>query len=305
MEQPLGEHQTDTAWPTHAYQLLDFGFGRKLERFGELVLDRVSPAANDSQPHESQLWSTASARLTREGQIQALKPDLPETWSIRHESICLQLRFTPFGHVGLFPEHAMHWSWLLSGKHSTAPNPSMAIEEPGKPKRALNLFAYTGSSTLVLARAGWHVTHVDASTPAVAWARTNAQSSQLNSAPVRWIVEDARTYAQREIRRGQLYDLILLDPPSYGHGPSGKAWQIERDLQPLLELCGRLLASDGRLLLTAHSESSFDTLQNLQPILENRSRTIEQLETGRMQLFDRAQRPLDCGWYTRASCQLH
>jgi 23S rRNA (cytosine1962-C5)-methyltransferase len=238
------------------YQLLDFGSGRKLERFGEFVLDRPSPAAETLIREHDPLWSMASARFVAADDIQAgcgqrgrwMSPEmLRPSWTIGYAPLVLELRPTEFGHVGVFPEQAENWDWIAR----QVARLQQTVE--GRP-RVLNLFAYTGASTLAAAAAGAEVVHIDAAASTVAWARRNAKLSSLSGAPVRWIAEDAARFAAREVKRGSRFHGIILDPPSYGHGPKGEQWQIERDLPTLLNACASLLDKErGFLLLTCHS----------------------------------------------------
>ena len=232
------------------YQLLDFGDGRRLERFGPVVLDRPCPAAESIRPAAPQLWPSAHARFQRpenEPGQWTLRGDPLRHWTIAHGRMTLELKRTDFGHVGLFPEQAANWDWIAD---QVRRGPSAAAS----PMKILNLFAYTGGSTLAAAAAGAQVTHVDAAQNIVAWARRNAELSALGDAPVRWIAEDAVKFVQREVRRGNRYDAVILDPPSYGHGRHGEAWRLAEDLPRLLALCAELTA--GRLrfvLLTCHT----------------------------------------------------
>ena len=237
------------------YELLDFGQGRKLERFGDYVLDRPTPAAEGTDRANSTAWNSAHARFDREtAQSRSRRESdargtwspadaVPDCWTVTHESLTFELRPTPFGHVGLFPEQAENWDWLAE-----------RTRQADKPIRVLNLFAYTGGATLAAAAAGAEVTHVDAARNVVAWARRNAELSGLSDAPIRWIAEDATVYVQREQRRGARYDAIVLDPPSYGHGPQGQRWKLPDDLPALLKLCDHLTAGQPQfMLLTAHT----------------------------------------------------
>jgi 23S rRNA (cytosine1962-C5)-methyltransferase len=245
------------------YALIDFGDGRKLERFGKVVLDRPSPAAANARRVYPELWSTATARfvatsaaggsLGQRGRWTDQLP-LPAAWLIEHPALVLELRATEFGHVGVFPEQAENWSWLAKQISLLKHPQGSSAQTPKARPRVLNLFAYTGASTLAAAAAGAAVTHIDASKSTIAWARRNADLCALATAPIRWIVEDASRFVARETKRGNRYQGIILDPPSYGHGPKGSVWQIERDLPDLLENCGTLLAEDaGFLLLSCHS----------------------------------------------------
>ena len=228
------------------YELVDFGDGRKLERFSGVLVDRPCPAADGLARSDAALWTDADARYERsagsEGKWRSGQP-LPGPWSIGHEALILELKPTPFGHLGVFPEQAAHWDWIAERVHRA-----------GRSIKVLNLFAYTGGSTLAAAAAGAEVVHVDAAKNIVAWARRNAELSGLADAPIRWIDEDAPTFVRREIKRGNQYDAVILDPPSYGHGPKGEAWKIEGDLMTLLEGCRELTrASRAFMLLTCHS----------------------------------------------------
>lgn len=230
------------------YQLLDFGDGRKLERFGELVLDRPSPAAEAVRPRvRPEDWQN-DARYERNsadtGQWEGAA-SLPETWFVKHGASTFELKRTDFGHIGLFPEQAENWDWIAE-----------QVRRCPRPPKVLNLFAYTGGSTLAAASAGGEVVHIDAARNVVGWARHDADLSGLSAAKIRWITEDASLFVERELKRGNAYDAVILDPPSYGHGPSSEVWQIEHALEPLLDGCLRLTA--GRLqfmLLTCHSPS--------------------------------------------------
>jgi 23S rRNA (cytosine1962-C5)-methyltransferase len=252
-----------TLFSADQYALLDYGDGRKLERFGAYLLDRPSPAAANLNRVTPDLWSTATASflgtngagssLGQRGRWVAHAP-LPAAWAIEHSPLVLELRPTEFGHVGVFPEQAENWNWIASQVGRLRDLHAASTQPPSARPRVLNLFAYTGASTLAAAAAGAEVVHIDASKSTVAWARRNAELSGVSDAPIRWIVEDAARFVAREAKRGNRYQGIVLDPPSYGHGPKGSAWQIERDLPQLLEHCGRLLAEDaGFLLLSCHS----------------------------------------------------
>ncbi len=255
-------HSRQLAWDLDQYALLDFGEGRKLERFGPIVLDRPCPAAQvcgrslaskrietaSAQPSafvaEFFDWERADVRLDNEGRLVAGQAPRKD-WQCRCGPLVFGLKLTPFGHVGLFPEQIANWRWLTA---------HVAQYQQATPREftALNLFAYTGGTTLCLAAAGARVVHVDASAPAVKWARANAQASGMAELPIRWIVEDARKFVSRELRRGNHYDVVVLDPPSFGHGAAGERFTIEAHLPELLDNCLQLLEpAQGSLLLSA------------------------------------------------------
>jgi 23S rRNA (cytosine1962-C5)-methyltransferase len=231
---------------TDQYQLLDFGAGRKLERFGPYRLDRPAPAARDVAPRKRDLWSTADARFERaEGERGrwSLAREIEPSWYVHHGPLALEVKLTEFGHLGLFPEQAENWKWI-----------AQQVRAAREPLKILNLFAYTGAGTLAAAAAGAEVTHVDAAANVVAWARRNAAASGLVDAPVRWIAEDAIKFVRRELKRGHRYHAVVLDPPGYGHGPHGETWKLEEMLGELLGLCLELTAGQRRfILLSCHS----------------------------------------------------
>lgn len=226
------------------YQLLDFGAGRKLERFGQHIVDRPSPAAGDAQPAHPDLWPQADAIYERpaggEGRWTVKRE--PVDWSVRWNELEFELRLATSGQVGLFPEQAVNWQWLMRQLRQAAG------------AKVLNLFAYTGSSSLVAAFAGAEVVHVDASAAAIAMARRNAERSGLADRPLRWVEEDALAFVRREARRGNRYQAVILDPPSYGHGPKGQAWKLTSQLDELVEQISMLVdRRAGCVLLTCHT----------------------------------------------------
>lgn len=230
------------------YRLLDSGHGRKLERFGDLVLDRPEEQAIWTPRLDAEAWRGADALFTgdtdEEGAGRWKRRDgLAESWICRHGPIRFACRFTSFRHVGVFPEQETHWRFMRERIAAAPTQPSV-----------LNLFGYTGLASLLAAEAGAQVTHVDASKKAVAWGRDNQALSGLDDRPVRWIVDDAVKFAAREVRRGRRYHGILLDPPKYGRGPKGETWELFRDLPDLLRLCRDLLHPAGSfLVLTAYA----------------------------------------------------
>ncbi|HZC33121.1 MAG TPA: class I SAM-dependent methyltransferase [Candidatus Bathyarchaeia archaeon] len=221
------------------YALIDAGDGRRLERFGSRVVDRPAPSIAETPRRAGpEPWRAADLRFIRE---QGWIGDDRGSWRIAIDGLTLELRPTAAGQLGLFPEHALGWPWL---RYRLAAQPGAEV---------LHLFAYTGATTLALVAAGARVTHVDASRPAVAWARRNAELSGLAERPIRWIVDDAVTYVRREERRGRRYAGIVLDPPTFGHGPAGTRWELDDALPVLLTACAGVAAPDAFVLLTAHA----------------------------------------------------
>jgi 23S rRNA (cytosine1962-C5)-methyltransferase len=219
------------------YELLDAGDGRRLERFGPVVVDRPAPGATERPRLTAERWRRADATFDRD-RGWAWPTDPPADWTIELDDIVLELRPADGGQVGVFPEHAGMWPWLRE-------------RCDGGP--IMNLFAYTGATTLAVARAGASLVHVDAARTAVAWARENAELSGLADAPIRWLVDDAAAFVAREGRRGRRYRGIVLDPPSYGYGGGGRTWRVQRDLPSLLAGCRALLDGPAFVLLTSHT----------------------------------------------------
>lgn len=222
------------------YEVLDTSEGEKLERWGDYLLIRPDPQVIWNTPRTNPGWKKENAHYHRSskggGEWEFFS--LPQEWSIGYRDLSFRLKPFSFKHTGLFPEQAVNWDWAAS-----------IIRKAGRPLKVLNLFAYTGGATLSAARAGANVTHVDASRGMVAWAKENAQASGLEDAPIRWLVDDCVKFVEREIRRGNHYDGIIMDPPSYGRGPKGEIWKMEENIFPFLELTARLLSEDARFFL--------------------------------------------------------
>lgn len=237
------------------YEVLDCSQGEKLERWGNYTLVRPDPQVIWNTKKTVSGWKKMNGHYHRSskggGEWEFF--DLPEQWSIDYRSLGLTFNLKPFKfkHTGVFPEQAVNWEWF-SEKIKTA-------REAGREIKVLNLFAYTGGATLSAAKAGAKVTHVDASKGMVNWAKENAKSSGLESAPIRWIIDDCVKFVEREIRRGNFYDAVIMDPPSYGRGPKGEIWKIEDAVYPLIELCSNVLTKDPLFFLI----SSYTT--GLQP----------------------------------------
>lgn len=226
-------------------ELLDAGGGARLERFGPFRVDRPAPGALGER-RDPAAWRSVDLRFDRDrGWTGPAAGAATHGWEVRLADLRWILRATAAGQVGLFPEHAAMLPWLRDRID--------ARTGAGREASVLHLFAYTGLATLSMAAAGATVAHVDASRPAVAWAREIAAMNGLDAAPIRWLVDDVPAFVAREIRRTRRYDGVVVDPPTYGHGGSGRAWQLDRDLDGLLVDVGRLLPPDGFVLLTAHT----------------------------------------------------
>lgn len=225
------------------YEVLDTSKGEKLERWGDYTLVRPDPQVIWDTPRNNSLWRKKNGHYHRSskggGEWEFF--NLPEQWQISYKELTFNLKPFSFKHTGLFPEQATNWDWFSS-----------LIKEANRPIKVLNLFAYTGGATLAAAKAGAHVTHVDASKGMVGWAKENAVSSGLGEAPIRWLVDDCVKFVEREIRRGNHYDGIIMDPPSYGRGPKGEIWKIEDMIYPFVCLCEKLL-SDNPLFFLINS----------------------------------------------------
>ena len=225
------------------YELIDCGRGEKLERWGDQLLVRPDPQAIWNTPRTHPGWKHPHGRYARSssGGGQWEKKDMPERWTIRYGGLTFNIKPMNFKHTGLFPEQAANWDFAQE-----------QIRRAGRPIRVLNLFAYTGGATVACAAAGASVCHVDAARGMVSWARENARSSGLEDAPIRWIVDDCAKFVEREIRRGRQYDAIIMDPPSYGRGPTGEVWRLEENLYPFVELVRGVL-SDQPLFVILNS----------------------------------------------------
>lgn len=216
------------------YRIIDTSDGDKLESWGGKILVRPDPQVIWKTPHKTELWNKADAvyhRSSKGGGEWEYRKKLPESWQISYGDLKFIIRPTGFKHTGLFPEQAVNWDFMAD-----------KIKNAGRPVKVLNLFAYTGGATLTCAAAGASVSHVDASKGMVQWARDNAAASGLSDKPVRWLVDDCEKFVKREIKRGNLYDGIVMDPPSYGRGPGGEVWKLEDCVYDLVKTCAGVLS---------------------------------------------------------------
>ena len=217
------------------YELLDCSKGEKLERWGDSLLVRPDPQAIWDTPRNHRGWRKPNARYSRSstGGGQWSFREVPERWQVHYDDLTFNVGLMNFKHTGIFPEQAANWDFARE-----------QIKNAGRPISVLNLFAYTGGATIACAAAGASVCHVDAAKGMVNWAKDNARSSGLEDKPIRWIVDDCAKFVEREIRRGRKYDAIIMDPPSYGRGPSGEVWKLEENLYPFVELVSGVLSDD-------------------------------------------------------------
>ena len=220
------------------YEVLDTAGGEKLERWGDYLLVRPDPQVIWESDKKNPGWKKMNGHYHRSskggGEWEFF--DLPKEWEIHYKELTFRLKPFSFKHTGLFPEQATNWDWF-----SNIIRDALA-KEPDRQIKVLNLFAYTGGATLAAANAGAHVTHVDASKGMVTWAKENAVASGLGEKPIRWLVDDCVKFVEREIRRGNKYDAIIMDPPSYGRGPKGEIWKIEDSIYPFVQLTSQILA---------------------------------------------------------------
>jgi 23S rRNA (cytosine1962-C5)-methyltransferase len=288
---------TPTAW--RDYELIDTGDGEKLERYDKYVLRRPEPQAVWKKTLPAAEWNRlASATFKREDGPQKgsergewiLKPGMPEQWFIGYQwknlSIRMRLGLTAFKQIGIFPEQAENWNFIYQ-----------AVGEGGvNTPRVLNLFAYTGGASLAAKAAGADVVHVDSVRRVINWAAENQEASGLNG--IRWVVEDVVKFMRREVKRGRMYNGIILDPPAYGHGPAGERWVLEEGIGELIELCSKLLEKEHSFLVLNLYSMSFSAL-----IAENLIKThfpdVDQSEFGELYLPDRSGKKLPLGVFLR------
>ncbi len=279
--------------PSEGYELLDSGDGEKLERYGNVIFRRPDPQALWDKHLSSDEWSRAHASFSREGKKGDwnLAKGVPERWYIEFSGLKFWIRPTSFKHTGLFQEQSANWDWMRD-----------KIRKRGDGVRVLNLFGYTGGASLACAQAGASVVHVDGSKVAIQWGKDNAKISGLEDKPIRWILDDARAFVKREIKRGNKYDGILLDPPAFGHGPKKELWKIEDDLPELLRLCTEILSDNPLFFLINGYASGYSSIayeNNLKQLLqkfggsfEKGELAIEESHSGKL---------LPCGIFSRWS----
>lgn len=281
-----------TTKPSRDYELIDTGEGEKLERYGEFTVARPDPQALWPKKVSEKEWQKAHAYFSREADDSSWKSrqELPPKWAIDFDGLKFHIKLSAFKHTGLFPENQPTWEWMRQ-----------EITKAKRPINVLNLFGYTGGASLACAQAGASVCHVDGSKVAVTWARENAEISNLKQKPIRWIVDDARVFVEREIKRAKQYDAVILDPPAFGHGPNRELWKIEDDLLPLLKSCQKVLSPQPLFFLIngyAAGYSAIAYANNLKDLFGKKGK----LETGELTIaHSKDDRLLPCGIFARWS----
>ncbi len=282
--------------PQEEYELLDSGEGEKLERYGPFLVGRPDPQALWGKRLPNKKWEEVDFLFEGENKGRIgdrdgwkIKKGAPSEWQIKYGGLTFSLKPTAFKHIGLFPEQIRNWEWLCA-----------AVEGAKRPVSALNLFGYTGGATLALAKAGAGVVHVDASKSAVAWASKNAEISGLNNREIRWIVDDALSFVKREIKRGKRYDGIVMDPPSFGHGPKGELWKIEEGFLNLFNACQELFSSAPLFFLINGYAAGYSPLAYHNVLLDAKEKFGGEVESGELALKeDGSGRVLPAGIFSR------
>ncbi|MES2014494.1 MAG: class I SAM-dependent methyltransferase [Patescibacteria group bacterium] len=277
--------------PSADYELVDSGEGEKLERYGPVLLARPDPQALWRKKLTKSEWEKADGRYERKGKGGEwhTKADFPKEWQIELADLRFFIRPTTFKHTGLFPEQVANWKWSAD-----------AIRGANREIKVLNLFAYTGGATLAAAKAGASVTHVDASKTAIEWARANAELSGLQDMPIRWMTEDVLVFLGREVKRGNFYDAIIMDPPAFGHGPKDELWKIEEDFLTLMKLCSEVLSENPLFILVSGYASGYSPIAFANNFESIRTRFGGTIESGELTIEEsKGERLLPAGIFAR------
>lgn len=278
------------------YELIDSGNARRLERFGKYIISRPDPQAIWKQAKPSELWAKADAIFQQKGKSGIWEnKNVPDKWLVSYQALQFYCKLTPFKHTGVFPEQVLNWDFMSE---------ILKQAQDKKQPNILNLFGYTGISSLVCAKTGAKVTHLDASKPSISWARENQQASNLLDKPVRWIIDDAVKFVSREIKRGVKYDAVIMDPPAYGHGPGGETWDFNESFPVLVGLAGQVL-SDNPLFFIVNAYAISASAIMLYNVLKDNLRSLGgNFEYGELALEESfSQRQLSTGIFARWSKQ--
>ncbi|MFA5990907.1 MAG: class I SAM-dependent methyltransferase [Candidatus Doudnabacteria bacterium] len=290
------------------FELLDSGEGFRLERWGEVILQRPDPQIIWPRSLPAEEWQKAWAIFQSPSGGDKGKWEfnqaIPKLWTLKFNEVRFLLKLSPFKHTGIFAEQAANWEWMLeriSNFKFLISNETANTKGKDQRLKILNLFAYTGGATAVLAKAGAVVTHVDASKPAITWANENYKLNNLPTDSVRWIFDDAVKFVNREVKRGSLYDGIIMDPPAFGHSPTGKTWKFNEDLPGLLEACIKLLSPNAKFLLINGYATNSSALA-LNNLLEDAGKNLDgKIECGELCLKQKSGRMISTGIFARWS----
>lgn len=276
--------------PSVDYELIDSGDAEKLERFGSVVLRRPDPQALWRKTLGAEVWDKFDAQFVLSGRNGSWKKqkEIPESWNVDLAGLKFSISLSSFKHTGIFPEQSENWRWIME-----------AVERSGRKVSVLNLFGYTGGATLAAAKAGAEVCHVDGSKVSVARAGENAKLSGLDEKPIRWIVDDVMSFVKREVRRGNTYDGIIMDPPTYGHGPKREVWNIEKDLPELISECQKILSKDPLFLLINGYASGYSAVAYKNNLLDLLGSQAGEIEYGELALGSKTGRLLPAGIFAR------
>lgn len=282
------------------YELIDSGHEEKLEKYGQYILRRPDPEALWEKSKDDSFWDNADLKFVRKGTKTKwiLKDGTPKNWQILFGDLNFSIRPNTFKHTGLFPEQLPNWQWT----QEIITNYELRMKNEGKNTKAsvLNLFAYTGGATLACAKAGAEVCHVDGSKTAVEWARVNAKLSGLENAPIRWIVDDVLVFLKREIKRGRKYDAIIMDPPSFGHGPEDELWKIEEHFLELMKLCREILSDDPLFIIINGYTAGYSAIAYENNLKDMVKKYGGKIEIGELVIEESdSDRLLPCGIFAR------
>ena len=273
------------------YELVDSGLGQKLEKYGPYTFARPDPEALWNRSLTAKEWDNTDLKFIRKGTRTQwiIKEGVPKSWTVEFGGLTFSIKPTSFKHTGLFPEQLLNWQWMEE-----------VIKNENRKVKVLNLFAYTGGASLAAARAGAEVCHVDGSKTAVARARENAELSGLSEAPIRWIVEDVILFLKREIKRGNKYDAIIMDPPSFGHGPKDELWKIEESFLGLMQLCKEILSDDPLFVLINGYTAGYSPITYQNNLMDMMTENKGSIEVGELTIKEsNTQRLLPCGIFAR------